>query len=284
MDRIQYNEVGILQKLNKAVLICDKNGIIMWVNARFTDITGYSLSEVLGENPRVLQSGVHDAQFYAQMWQNMRFSNGHSGIIYNKKKNGTIYPEWIDIHRSSDEQGNDVYLAIFQELSDGHMAILFEISHDHLTGALNRRGLYDWMRNHATDFGVIFMADLDHFKQINDEYGHDTGDAMLREMASRLQRALRHHDAVARYGGDEFVGICKAVEVHQVKGLMTRIHQALTDGAVRDEKGRDIPMRVTIGVFYGSFDDAGISHADRMLIEAKKTARNTVLWDASIIG
>ena len=275
---LSYDEVDILSRLNKGVMICDGEGQIIWVNQKFTQVTGYQKDDVVGASPNVLKSGVHSAEFYSNLWHGIRYGQGYSGVIYNKRKNGSVYPEWIDIHRTTDEVEDILFIAIFQELSDSHMAMLYEVNHDHLTGALNRRGLYDWLRNHDTAYGVVFIADLDDFKKINDEYGHDAGDRLLCEVAERLQNTLRHHDAIIRYGGDEFVGLCPYVESQQVIGLMNRIHRAVTQDPMRYDGDHSLKIGMTMGVYHGNFTLDAITKADQLLLEAKKNKKNTYFW------
>ncbi|MDO8349701.1 MAG: EAL domain-containing protein [Gallionella sp.] len=199
----------------EAVIITDAHVRILRVNAAFQTITGYSAEEVCGQNPHILSSGQHDARFYSAMWAELQAQEKWSGEIWNRRKNGEIYPEWLTItsvKNGADEICN--YVGTFTDIGMRKHAeeeIRQLALYDPLTRLPNRRLLQDRLllafntSGRNNNFGAVVFIDLDNFKNINDTKGHDTGDLLLVEVASRLLHCVRESDTVARIGGDEFV-------------------------------------------------------------------------------
>lgn len=199
----------------EGVLITDVDGAILAVNPAFSAITGYSSAEAIGRNPRFLNSGLQDEAFYADFWRALREHGNWQGEIYNRKKSGEVYPEWLTISAARDPEGRVLtYIAVFTDLSrllKEEKRLAYLAHHDSLTNLPNRLLFEDRLeqtlsqaRRFDQSFTLIFI-DLDRFKAINDEHGHQTGDRVLQEAAQRLSAAVREVDTVARLGGDEFV-------------------------------------------------------------------------------
>lgn len=199
----------------EGVVVTDRDGTIEFVNKGFTTITGYTAEEALGQNPSILKSDRHDRQFYADMWDALTQDGHWAGEIWNRKKNGEAYPEWLSITAITNYQGSPVrYMSIFNDLSDireREEQLKFQANYDALTGLPNRILLRERiqmavrrMARGNTGLAVIFI-DMDDFKHVNDALGHARGDFLLQQFADRLLRAVRKQDTVARYGGDEFV-------------------------------------------------------------------------------
>ena len=200
---------------SSAILICDAQSNILLVNPAFCEITGYSREEVIGNNPRLLSSGKQPAEFYRDMWDALLKDGIWSGEIWNRRKNGEIYPEWLAITAVRDDAGEITnFVSIFTDISR-QKEIEQELSHlahhDQLTGLPNRTLFTDRLehalarairKNHKV--GLMFI-DIDGFKAINDNHGHDVGDALLCSIATKLTELTRESDTVARIGGDEFV-------------------------------------------------------------------------------
>ncbi|MDP3366538.1 MAG: PAS domain S-box protein, partial [Pseudomonas sp.] len=205
----------VFESTAEGVLITDLEQRITAVNRAFTQITGYSEAEALGQRPSLLSSGQHDNAFYAAMWHSLA-ANGHwQGEIWNRRKNGELYPEWLTISavRNSDNQITH-FVGVFADISSlkhAQARLDHQAHHDPLTGLPNRLLFENRLRSaldgsRADDqLGAVLFLDLDRFKQINDSLGHPVGDQLLKAIAARLKLQLRDIDTVARLGGDEFI-------------------------------------------------------------------------------
>lgn len=206
----------IFTNIKEGVMITNAKGEIIEVNAAFEFVTGYKRQEVLGQNPKILQSGIHGRDFYQTMWKSIHETGSWQGEIWNRRKTNEIYPEWLNILKVNDEYGNHAYnCAIFTDLSE-RKTVENELekrkSVDSLTDVSNRfaflKRLETLLQTSKMLEGVkhaIYFIDLDRFKQLNETLGHSNGDVLLTEIAKRLRTCLRNKDIVARYGGDEFV-------------------------------------------------------------------------------
>lgn len=204
----------VFESTDLAMIVTNARGTILSANQAFCRLTGYSVEEAVGGNPRMLQSGRHDANFYGAMWQTILDTGKWSGEIWDRRKDGSVYPKFLSINALRNEAGVLThYSGVFYDISE-RKAIEEKLDHlahfDALTELPNRLFLLDKLRQacHATasgrqSFAVLFL-DLDHFKQVNDTLGHDAGDDLLRKTAQRLREAIRSHDVAARIGGDEF--------------------------------------------------------------------------------
>jgi diguanylate cyclase (GGDEF)-like protein/PAS domain S-box-containing protein len=199
----------------EGMLITDANNDILRVNKAFTTITGYTAEEVIGKNPGMLSSGRQDKQFYAAMWQSLSELGNWDGEIWNRRKNGEVYPEHLIISVVKDLDGNITnYVASLADITQRKKAeeeIRNLAFYDALTGMPNRRLLMDRLQQalafsaRSGHHGAILFIDLDNFKALNDTLGHDIGDILLQQAAERLAACTRNGDTVARMGGDEFV-------------------------------------------------------------------------------
>ncbi|WP_332853567.1 putative bifunctional diguanylate cyclase/phosphodiesterase [Duganella sp. S19_KUP01_CR8] len=200
---------------NEGMMVTDSNGIILKVNRAFTRITGYPMEEAVGHTPRMLSSGRHDAEFYRAMWAEIGERGSWSGEIWNRRKNGEVYPEYLSITSVRDDSGSICnYVAALTDVtlskaaSDEIRSLAF---YDPLTRLPNRRMLLERLRQVLDAsklhdrYGALMFIDLDNFKTLNDTLGHSVGDLLLQQVADRLQECLRQGDTVARLGGDEFV-------------------------------------------------------------------------------
>ncbi len=204
----------------EAMTITDADANIVLVNKAFTKITGYSREEVLGKNPRILQSGRHSAKFYRKLWHVLLTTGRWEGEIWNRRKKGEIYPEWLTISAVKDEEAKTThYVAHFVDLSEWKFAeseIRRLAYRDSLTDLANRRQFFQTLdqavaeAGHSVQSGFLLFIDFDRFKEINDSLGHRVGDLLLQEVARRLTEVSRSEDIVARLGGDEFVLLSRA--------------------------------------------------------------------------
>jgi diguanylate cyclase (GGDEF)-like protein/PAS domain S-box-containing protein len=199
----------------EGMLITDVNGTILRVNRAFTEITGYTSAEVIGKNPRMLSSGRQDASFYQAMWKSIHDTDTWKGEIWNRRKNGQVYPEYLTITAVKNVDGivtnyvatlTDITLRKSSEEEIRNLAF-----YDHLTRLPNRRLLTERLRQAMSSSarngrqGALLFIDLDNFKTLNDTLGHGVGDMLLQQVAERLIACVREGDSVARIGGDEFV-------------------------------------------------------------------------------
>ncbi len=202
---------------SEAIMVTDVNRSIVMVNPAFTVITGYTAEEVLGKNPRMFNSGRHNPDYYRDFYESLESRDVWRGEIWNKRKNGEVFPEWVTVSVLRDESGVIThYVAVYLDITDRKKEeerIQYLANYDVLTALPNRYLLGDRLeqgishaQRHKAKLAVMFI-DLDHFKNINDSLGHDVGDALLKMVAERLKLCLRRSDTIARQGGDEFVAI-----------------------------------------------------------------------------
>ena len=205
----------VFEQSAEGIIITDAEQNIVLVNRAFSDISGYSAGEALGQNPRILSSGHHDAGFYRVMWESIRSLGHWQGELWNRRKDGNIYPELVSISQVLDSDGRvSHYVGIFSDISEHKVneAHIQRLAHfDALTGLPNRNLLADRvaqalsrMERNSESLALVFL-DLDRFKNVNDSLGHRIGDELLIQVAERLQSDLRDEDTVSRLGGDEFI-------------------------------------------------------------------------------
>ncbi|MFZ4625446.1 MAG: EAL domain-containing protein, partial [Rhodoferax sp.] len=211
----------------QGTIITNAQREILRVNRAFTQITGYSAEDVVGQNPRILKSGRHDSAFYEAIYQTLKKSGAWAGEIWNRRKNGEIYPEWLTISAVKDEAGQTThFVAIFTDISQRHsdQAQIDKLAfYDLLTQLPNRRLLLDRLEQtlhtstrHARKSALLFV-DLDNFKTINDTLGHHQGDLLLVQVAQRLKTCIRDGDTVARLGSDEFVVVLEDLSEDEIE-------------------------------------------------------------------
>ena len=199
----------------EGIVITSPDGTIQKVNKAFTDITGYSEEEALGENPRILKSDRNEDKFYTKMWLDLKTTGQWSDEIWNRKKDGSIYPEWLSISAIRDDDGEITnYISLFHDISEKKIneeQLEFLAFHDSLTKLPNRQLFYDRLNfsiqtsiRTGNKLALLYM-DIDNFKNINDSYGHPFGDELLCHVKDRISAICRSSDTFARYGGDEFV-------------------------------------------------------------------------------
>lgn len=199
----------------EGITVTDAKSRIQLVNKAFSDTTGYAAEEVIGKTPAILKSGRQDADFYATFWTALQRDGEWRGEIWNQRKNGSVYAEWLNVSAVRNRRGDvEHYVAIFSDITERkerEEMITFQAFHDALTGLPNRLLFKDRLeqalaqaKRYKVRTPAVMFLDLDKFKQVNDTLGHDVGDYLLKEVANRLKRCVRSADTVARMGGDEF--------------------------------------------------------------------------------
>ncbi len=215
----------VIESLREGMIITEPNGSIIRVNTAFTTITGYSEDEVLGHNPSLLQSGRQSEDFYRTMWETLQREGMWQGEIWNQRKDGSVYPEWLSISNIRDEQGRIVYyIGIFFDITDRKQAeerLQYLSYYDGLTGLPNRTLFMEHLEHAISlaqrhnDVFAIFYLDLDRFKAVNEGMGHAVGDELLNMAARRLERVLGPGDTLARLGGDEFCLLMEGLRANE---------------------------------------------------------------------
>ncbi|TVP89271.1 MAG: diguanylate cyclase, partial [Pseudomonadaceae bacterium] len=267
-------------------LITDAEQRILMVNQGFTRITGYPEADVLGRNPSILSSGRHDRAFYLRMWQEIEEQGQWQGEVWNRRKDGSLYPEWLTISRLLDEQGRvSHYLAVISDITQHKQdeeRIHKLAYYDLLTGLPNRslleqRGLlaFGLAARHRTQLALLYI-DLDNFKNVNDSLGHDVGDTLLIVLAQRLQSILRDEDTLARSGGDEFLLLLPDVDANGASHVAERILHLLADPM--EAKGHELVVTGSIGIAMCPDDGEDLASlhtkADIAMYRAKALGRN----------
>ena len=275
-----------------AMLVADPAGFILRVNHAFTQTTGYSADEAIGCKTSILKSGRHDAAFYEGFWRALQTEYAWRGVIWNRRKNGNVYAEWLAINAVRAPDGSIThYVCSFSDITQNHEAeaeVHRLAYYDQLTGLPNRRLLQDRLGQAVTQaarnrrFGAVLILDLDNFSTFNDSRGHAVGDHLLVQAAERLRGALRQSDTVARLGGDEFAvileDISKSSEEAAAKAQHTGHHLGETLATVY-EAGLDYIGTASIGacLFDGSQSaDELLQNADIAMYQAKAGGRNTL--------
>jgi diguanylate cyclase (GGDEF)-like protein/PAS domain S-box-containing protein len=278
----------------QGMLITDSNNIILRVNQAFSAITGYSAAEVLGQHTRMLSSGRQSPAFYQAMWRSIHDNSAWQGEIWNRRKNGDVFPEWLSISAVRDAQGQVCnYVASLTDTSE-HKAAEVQIKHlaffDPLTELPNRRLLLDRLQHaqaasvRSGQFAALMFLDLDNFKNINDLYGHQIGDKLLCLVAERLTGCVRSCDTVARLGGDEFVVLLESLKpppaeaATQAEQIGKKILQALAELYRIDTL--ELRSSASIGLLLFNDEQYDIhelmKRADLSMYEAKTAGKNAL--------
>ncbi|MDM5247459.1 MULTISPECIES: GGDEF domain-containing phosphodiesterase [unclassified Lysinibacillus] len=293
LDSISKYPIALMTKIfenvSEGIMITDKNKKIEMVNPAFEFVTGFKRDEVMGKSPAVLQSGVHELQFYLDMWQKIRQEGIWQGEIWNRRKTGDVYPEWLTIVGVANDEGEITnYCGIFTDLSERKIVeneLEKSLLTDSLTDVSNRFAYIERMDNlleststisHSVQHAVYFL-DLDRFKQINDTLGHTIGDTILVEVAKRLKALLKNKDIIARIGGDEF--IITLTNVKSAKEAANFAEQIIgTIEQPMDINGQDIFISTSVGVSMypadGESTEQLIHSADKAMTYSKKNDLN----------
>jgi diguanylate cyclase (GGDEF)-like protein/PAS domain S-box-containing protein len=277
----------VIETTHEGVVVTDAEQRILMVNHAFCELTGYSEEEVLGNTPRLLQSGRQEADFYAEMWAAIGSTGHWQGEIWNRRKNGEIYPELLSVSAVYDPAGRVThYVGVFADISrlkSSEAQLEFLAHHDPLTGLPNRLLLLSRLQ-HGVDVAhrengqlALLMLDLDRFKDVNDSFGHPSGDELLQRVAERLLHRVRRVDTVSRLGGDEFTVLLEDLTHPQdAARLADGIITALSEPC-RLSNGAELRMGVSVGI--SLYPDNGqtavdlLQQADAALYRAKAEGR-----------
>ncbi len=300
--RSTVEELRLLEKAFQfnpvAIMITDHANRIIAVNQSFTRLTGYGAEDVLGQKPSLLKSGRQGPEFYRDMWGSLHVHGEWSGEIWDRRKDGSHYPKWLDINvvRETPNGAVSHYVAFFKDMSASKVAeerIRLLAYHDPLTGLPNRLLLTDRLahalasaRRRQGHVAVMFI-DLDRFKNVNDSLGHAVGDKLLWEIAHRLNACVREEDTVSRLGGDEFVVVLESLQDHQdAVAIANKIHRAFEEPITVD--GHSLHASASIGIaLYPNDGENGevlMQNADTAMYQAKSLGRNNYQFFAPFMN
>jgi diguanylate cyclase (GGDEF)-like protein/PAS domain S-box-containing protein len=283
----------------EGMLVTDTHGVIVRVNHAFTRLTGYRAEEAVGQTPALLRSGRHDKTFYGQMWQTLREKGYWQGEMWNQRKNGKVYAEWLTISAVKSPDGETThYVGSFSEITQNKEAeaeIHRLAYYDPLTHLPNRRLLHDRLAqalassSRSGHHGAVLFLDLDHFKNLNDTRGHAVGDQLLSEVAQRLQTGVREGDTISRLGdtisrlgGDEFVVVLEdlSAEATEAATQARLVGEKVRETLARpyDLEGREFHCTASLGITLFRDHEASVEsllkQADLALYQAKGAGRN----------
>ena len=278
---------SVFSHAHEGIMITDATARIVEVNNTFSRITGYTREEALGQNPRLLRSGHHGHDFYIAMWHDLTSRGYWHGEVWNRHKNGMLYAENLSITAVSDiDESSLHYVALFSDITElkKHQQQLEHMAHyDALTGIPNRVLLGDRLkqaiaqsRRHQRGLAVVYL-DIDGFKEVNDAYGHETGDQLLVAIAQRLRDTLREGDTLARLGGDEFVAVLTELRTSdECEAILSRLLQ--TTASPIKIRQHTLLLSASLGVTLfpqdGSDADTLLRHADQAMYQAKQAGKN----------
>ncbi len=277
----------------EGIIVTDADNNVVAVNPAFSSITGYEPAEVIGTNPRLLKSGCHETEFYQAMWEQLRSAKQWQGEIWNRRKDGDVYPQWLSISVICNPDGSvSRYVGIFSDITKrkrDEEQIWRQANYDALTGLPNRSLFLDRLSQAVADARrnrnalALMFVDLDHFKLINDTLGHSVGDLLLQEAGRRLGACVRDNDTVSRLGGDEFTIVLKRIDSAQgaasvaAATVAEKVIGALARPFWLDGNQFAIGASIGITIFPDDATDEGtlLRNADMAMYRAKETGRNT---------
>lgn len=270
----------------EGIIITDCQPVIVDVNPVFSEITGYSREEVVGQDPQILSSKQHPAEFFTEMWQLLNTTGHWKGEIWNRKKNGELYIQLLTISAVYNVDGKvQNYIGLFFDITQikRQQQVLEQMAYfDVLTGLPNRTLFTDRFKQaiarskRENSLLAVGYMDLDGFKPINDEYGHEAGDQLLSKVAERLKKSLREDDTIARIGGDEFSLLLHLDSKEQCEQVLSNIHKTIA--LPYSVGGHNFKITASCGVTFFPWDDATpgilLEHADLAMYQAKKKGKN----------
>jgi diguanylate cyclase (GGDEF)-like protein/PAS domain S-box-containing protein len=279
---------SVFEHTHEGIVITDLDANFLEVNNAFCHITGYTHDEIIGKNTRILASGRHEKSFYGAMWRSILDEGHWSGEIWNRRKDGEVYPEHLTISAVRNEEGSTShYIGLFSDISEqkAHQTELEYIAHhDPLTDLPNRTLSADRLQmaiaqssRHRRQLAVAYI-DLDGFKEVNDTHGHAAGDYLLVEISKRMRNTLRSGDSIGRLGGDEFVAVL--IDLGETQDCVPLLDRLL-ECASRPVSMGDHLLRVTASIGVTTYPQEGeidadqlLRQADRAMYQAKLTGKN----------
>jgi diguanylate cyclase (GGDEF)-like protein/PAS domain S-box-containing protein len=267
----------------RAIMLSTMEPRIAYVNRMFRSVTGYHAEEVVGQAPSVLSSGLHSPEFYQAMWKSLRDHGRWEGVIWNRRKNGETYPQWLNIYPVQRE-GRQFFAGVFTDVGDiaaGDERLASLAYYDPLTELPNRSLFQEFLKARVSQrerdggcFAVLYV-DLDFFKSINDLHGHECGDQVLQQAAKCIQSVLRRGDVVARLSGDEFAAIIELKADDDLENICQRMTQIFRAPVVVDHREYFLSASVGAAVYpdHGRTGAELLQNADRAMYTAKLAGR-----------
>jgi diguanylate cyclase (GGDEF)-like protein/PAS domain S-box-containing protein len=283
----------MFEQSSEGFIVTDADCNIVKVNQAFTTISGFTEADALGKNPRLLASGRHDAAFFQAMWEDLKACGQWQGEIWNRRKDGAIYPQWQSISRVVDKTGLAThYVGSFSDITqrkESEERIRLLAHFDPLTGLPNRALLVDHatralqLAQRGNEPVALMFIDLDHFKNVNDSLGHDVGDRLLVALAGRFKLALRDHDTLSRVGGDEFVLLLPGTDASGAAHVAQKLLQL---AAAPYQIGQnELTITPSIGIALYPLDGPDYAtlarSADAAMYRAKECGRNGFCFHTS---
>ena len=279
----------VFERTGEGIIITDPERKILTVNDAFTQVTGYTAEDVIGKTPALLKSGYHPPEFYQSFWGILAARGWWQGEIWNRRKDGELYLEWITVTSVQDEAGKlSNYVGIFSDITlirESQRRLEFLATHDEMTSLPSRSLFLNRVRHaiarstrHENSFAVFFV-DLDNFKDVNDSLGHAAGDVLLKEVAALLRNCLRLTDTVSRFGGDEFAVLVEDDGTDAVQAGITalRIREALSIPILIGEHSLYVSASIGIALYPGDGDtvETLLKSADNAMYQAKHAGKQT---------
>ncbi|WP_344954848.1 bifunctional diguanylate cyclase/phosphodiesterase [Zobellella aerophila] len=275
----------VFDSVGDGIMVTDTTGNIVAVNAAFSQITGYQVSEVEGRKPSLLSSGKHDQSFYYAMWAGLRTHDYWQGEIWNRRKNGEMYPQMLTINAIRDQWGKAThYVGAFSDITRlKNEERLYQLAnYDMLTGLPNRSLLLERMQRafsrvkRSGSMVAVLMVDLDGLKRVNDSLGHVAGDQLIQSAAARLAASMREDDTVARWGGDEFVIVLAVRDEREVVVVVERVLDSLREPLQLDNHEVIVGASIGISLYPQDSQDAQtlLRDADTAMYRVKAEGRN----------
>ncbi len=288
---------NVIKNTSEGVMITDKNNRIVFINKAFCSITNFGEKDVIGKNPSILKSGIHTKKFYKNMWKSLEDTGHWKGEIWNKHKDGTIFPELLSINTLKNKNKEiENYIAIFTDISEikkSEAKIRNIAMHDSLTGLPNRTMMSN-MISHSlksakrqNELMAIMFIDLDNFKTINDNYGHKEGDNILVETAKRLKKILREEDIVYRFGGDEFIITLEHIKNSEdIAKIAQKLNQSIQMPYQTNNYTFYISCSIGIAIYPNDAltPDELIKNADAAMYQAKNRGKNRYSFYSQELG
>ncbi|WP_169260716.1 bifunctional diguanylate cyclase/phosphodiesterase [Aromatoleum diolicum] len=294
-ERVRYEErmreaMVVFKASSQGIMTTDADGVISSVNPAFCAITGYAVDEVIGRKSSIFRSGRHDAGFFRAMWARLVETGAWEGEIWNRRRNGETYPQWLTITAVRDTEGRATeYVSLFSDITERKQqeaAMWHQANFDPLTGLANRSLLQDRLeralaqaRRQGGKVGLMFL-DLDGFKWINDSLGHDVGDELLIDVARRIKACVRDEDTVARLGGDEFTVVVHDLheqhDLEDLRAISEKLVSALREPFLLGNARHHVSASVGITVFPDDGEDVQtlLRNADIAMYKAKQAGKN----------